>query len=632
MVEVDEGCCYPEPEDCYDTQDNDCDGATDCADTECSALKWCLSEACRARIPVPVQTYLPFEQCVEEAVEASRLCQSDPTCVLVGRAELAGTPPSLRGISGTDTCSNGGDGARGSDSGSVSGAMPWKTTTSRSKTRRSSPTEKKRIMLNPVGFTRKTRHLRRRAPKTLAVLRTALVWGLVAAGLPLFAGCGAESVPKAPPGTFGAVCLPSGGCDLGLRCVGGLCVRSEEPADAGALADGGSSADGGLSPADGGLSPSDDAGSVPDAGDAAPGNEGPDRVLFVQLPHGYLPPQQPVEEAEDGLTLGGVLEPLAPFAEKSVVIDGVSLEGLTLRGEQYLLTRQAALLTGVGEYDGQSTGPSLDFVIGETDPSLIVRRLALSLDNTTGRLNDSTGRHVGFGFDAMGRPLPASGQYDLVRILSRFPDDTTLPISEVVTALAEQRDPVSWVDEALERATMFFQGIELAFRLDMTRVVSLRLMDEAGRLRLTSAVDERSGRLYREAAHLAARGSQTAAEEFGRVQRELHQHLASFLENLARDLGESPGEDPIVDEVLVVLWSPLGAMPPALGPQDDLRVVLIDPSGTRIRGGKHLVYSRGRGGVPIGAVHATILEALGLRDEVGDFGEMPFPPLAELMP
>ncbi len=60
---------------------------------------------------------------------------------------------------------------------------------------------------------------------------------LLAGGLALFAGCGAESAPEKSSGTFGAVCLPSGGCDLGLRCVGGLCVRTGEP-DAGALSDG----------------------------------------------------------------------------------------------------------------------------------------------------------------------------------------------------------------------------------------------------------------------------------------------------------------------------------------------------------------------------------------------------------
>jgi hypothetical protein len=54
--------------------------------------------------------------------------------------------------------------------------------------------------VNPVAFTRKTLRLRREAPKTLALLKRALVWGLVALGAALLvavSGCGDDDGPGA---------------------------------------------------------------------------------------------------------------------------------------------------------------------------------------------------------------------------------------------------------------------------------------------------------------------------------------------------------------------------------------------------------------------------------------------------
>jgi hypothetical protein len=250
-------------------------------------------------------------------------------------------------------------------------------------------------------------------------------------------------------------------------------VDATSPADADADADADAvRVDGGGGEGDGG-SADDDAG-APDAW-LAPTPL--DHVVFIQMPAGNSPGEWRASTGASGLVLEGILEPLAPLADKVTIVRGLDLRpAFAIDAEPQAALTLLTADDAVRSDDGLTfvaTGPSIDFTIASAFADVPIGNVGLVAGATRGLAEHLT-------WSAASAPIPA--ERDPGAAFARLFGSIASPVPADIAALGDELAAAGDLTTlAAYREALAFQLdiARLALRYETTRVITISLCSTA---------------------------------------------------------------------------------------------------------------------------------------------------------
>ncbi len=398
-----------------------------------------------------------------------------------------------------------------------------------------------------------------------------------------------------PAGSEGEACV-AGECLGDLVCLSNRCVRTEPSVeDAGnpPLFDAGETVDAQPPPV------SSDGGAV-DAG--APAEE-PSRVVFVFSPHGQLAEDVVLDDA-GGFTFEDTLEPLAPLAPKTVVlnIDIYAPEPAGSMAEYFAGTTLTARI-GEGERRFRSAvGPSIERVIGQAQPTPIPSLYLPFLPGDDGlSLNNYPGP-----ISWLGEDMFEQADWTLEDPLAQLRQHAADPD---LTSAIDRMATFELISEDLERLALLPQLLALTFQEDLTRSVLVQLGNLLSRLPWLevgslSPRDAAHGRRFEPYFQFYATQVAAIAEGLDAV--------AAIAEGL--DAVPAAGGDSLLDHTLIVWLTDTAPRPNSHG-RTDLKVFLLGDLGGVMPHGKYIDL----GGRYLADLHLTLANLMG--SPIESFGD-----------
>ncbi|WP_266220113.1 DUF1552 domain-containing protein [Paraliomyxa miuraensis] len=360
----------------------------------------------------------------------------------------------------------------------------------------------------------------------------------------------------------------------------------------------------------------DDTGSDSETTGGPPTREGPSRILVFYTPHGFYQ-DQAWSGTGQSFVLGSMLEPLEPWSDHLLIVEGISSHAVDPEGIDVMdnhSTASAGLLTGglLGTgVNGEATdfnphyagGPSLDVVLGEA----LAGETLLSSVHLGVRDPSPTSLPLGVSYLGLDQPNPPwldpSTTFELM--FGGLEDPALDSLHDAVAGIAAD-DPVGLLDAQLALAAA-------AFGHDVTRVQLVTVDVGIPSIRWT----ELGLRLpFHEV--LVSEPSLQAEPVYVRW----GQSLAALVGQLEATPSASGAS--LLDSTLVVWLSELGSVPAAHS-RNAVLVVVVDVSGTMTTGRVAEVDA------DQADLAATLAAALGV--ELGAFGHpsLGAAPIAELL-